>query len=77
MIFQIDKILRLCKHQSLARSDLPRQIDRMKKLSSDCVKDTTIVQRKFQEWAELTAAIRRACTSADGLKYFVTGVVCA
>ncbi|KAL9591785.1 MAG: hypothetical protein Q9179_007373 [Wetmoreana sp. 5 TL-2023] len=61
----IDKILRLCQSKSLARSDLPRQIDRLKKLSSDCVEDTATVQRKFQEWADLTAAIRRACTSAD------------
>ncbi|KAI4137753.1 MAG: hypothetical protein L6R39_007118 [Caloplaca ligustica] len=61
----IDKILRLCQNKSLARSDLPRQIDRLKKLSSDCVEDTAILQRKFQEWADLTAAIRRACTSAD------------
>ena len=77
MTVQIDKILRLCQHQSLARSDLPRQIDRMKQLSSDCVEDTAIVQRKFQEWAELTAAIRRACISADGSKYLVTSIVCA
>ncbi|KAI4092335.1 MAG: hypothetical protein L6R37_007595 [Teloschistes peruensis] len=59
------QILRLCEHQSLARSDLPRQIDRMKKLSSDCVEDTAIVQRKFQDWAELASAIRRGYTSAD------------
>ncbi|KAL9027830.1 MAG: hypothetical protein Q9196_003704 [Gyalolechia fulgens] len=61
----IDKILRLCQNKSLARSDLPRQIDRLKKLSSDCVEDTATVQRKFEEWAKLTAAIRLACTSAD------------
>ncbi|KAI4256826.1 MAG: hypothetical protein LQ352_001906 [Teloschistes flavicans] len=59
----IDKILRLCEHQSLARSDLPRQIDRMKKLSSDCVEDTAIVQRKFEDWAELAKAIRRGYTA--------------
>lgn len=41
----------------------------MKKLSSDCVEDTAIVQRKFQDWAELASAIRRGYTSADGSLY--------
>ncbi|KAL8708965.1 MAG: hypothetical protein Q9225_007523, partial [Loekoesia sp. 1 TL-2023] len=47
----IGKVLRLCEDQPLARADLPRQIERLKKLSLDCVENTTGIQRKFEAWA--------------------------
>lgn len=61
----IGKVLRLCEDQSLARADLPRQIERLKKLSLDCVENTAGIQQRFETWAHFAQVLRRACHSSQ------------
>ncbi|KAL9595180.1 MAG: hypothetical protein Q9219_006603 [cf. Caloplaca sp. 3 TL-2023] len=62
----IGKVLRLCEDQSLARADLPRQIERLKRLSLDCVENTAGIQQKVEAWAHFAQVLKRACTTSQG-----------
>ena len=64
---QIDRILRLVDDEKLAKYDLQRQLDVLKKFSEDCVKDAEDVQKKFSAWQDYALEIRLACTEADGM----------
>lgn len=64
---QIDKVLRLLDDEELAKLDLQRQLDKLKKYSHDCVKDAAQVKERFAVWQHYATLIRRACTAADGI----------
>ena len=64
---QIDKVLRLIDDDELAKVDLQHQLDKLKKYSQDCVRDSAQVRDKFANWQDYARQIRRACTAADGM----------
>ena len=67
MSVQIDKVLRLLDDEELAKLDLQRQLDKLKKYSHDCVKDSAQVKERFAIWQQYATEIRRACTAAEGI----------
>ncbi|KAK3166824.1 hypothetical protein OEA41_009949 [Lepraria neglecta] len=63
----IDKVLRLIDDDELAKVDLQHQLDKLKKYSQDCVRDSAQVRDKFANWQDYARQIRLACTAADGM----------
>lgn len=56
----------LLDDEELAKLDLQRQLDRLRKYSQNCVRDAEQVKESFEAWQNYALQIRRACTSADG-----------
>jgi hypothetical protein len=58
---RIDKILEAVDDDDLAQFELPRQLQKLRKISQSCIEDTLAVKEKVKLWEEHVKKIRLAC----------------
>ncbi|KAE8441671.1 hypothetical protein EG329_004592 [Mollisiaceae sp. DMI_Dod_QoI] len=61
----IDQILEDVQDDDLAELDLPEQLATLRRMSTSCIKDTTDLKTKVDDWGKFAKYIHRACVDGD------------
>jgi hypothetical protein len=62
--------LEALEDDTLAKHDLPRQLQRLGDFAQECVKDAQSVKEHFAAWQKKVEEIRRVCTDTEGKSSF-------
>jgi hypothetical protein len=57
--------LEAVEDDDLAELDLPEQLATLKRISTSCIKDTTELKKKVDDWGKFAKSIHKACVDGD------------
>jgi hypothetical protein len=58
---QVDKILNAVDDEDLAELELPRQLQKLQRVSKTCILDAKDIKEKVEMWKTYVQNIRKAC----------------